>query len=81
MNRTINERKAVRVIGLSSLGNYLSLFLLLGGLHKRIFIMFAIGIITYMITMIYLFLGAYSLGWEYKRMDTEDDANVSGAEE
>lgn len=77
MNRTINERKAFRWIVLSLLGNYLSMFMLLIGSRESWFILFTIGIIVYMATLMFLLWGAYSLGWEYKTCFIRDSKQGS----
>jgi len=76
MNKTINEKKALRIVSYSPLVNYLSLFMLLVGMHKQIWALFALGIVCWIVSLFTLFWGAYSLGWEYKRLSLEDDAPV-----
>ncbi len=71
-NRTINERKALRGISLSLIGNYVSLYLMFGGLLNSLYVLFGIGIAAYFITLMFLFWHTYSLGWEYKRCEVRD---------
>ncbi len=81
MNRTINEKKALKIITLSFPLNFISLFLMLLGLREEFIIIYALGIGGYAFTLMLLYYGAYSLGWEYKRISLEDDALVSGEEQ
>lgn len=76
MNRTINERKAGKIISLSLLLNFISLFFMLQGIRGNMIIIFTLGLVGWYTTLMGLFYGAYSLGWEYKRMDLNDAYEV-----
>lgn len=72
MNRTINERKAVRNISIYGIVNYISIFILIETARDPTIFFGAIGVISYIVSMLGLSYNCYSLGWEYKRISMND---------
>ena len=74
MNRTINERKALKGI-LISLGINMIGFGLFGyteRVESIIGVVISLGL--YSLSLLFFGYNCYSLGWEYKRINLEDDA-------
>lgn len=73
---TINERKSINKMLLGFMGIIVSTLLMLSGFDKELFLMYMVGVILQIFSIVFIFLSGYGLGWEYKRIDLEDALEV-----
>lgn len=75
MIRTINEKKATRLIFVGFIINYLSIFILGWSIRKPMLLLGAIGVGGYFVGLMLLCYNFYSLGWEYKKIDLDSQTS------
>jgi len=81
MKRTINERKAGFRMIWSALFIYICLMLMLISARKGLPIIGMISFFAFIFFMFMFWFSGYSLGWEYKRISSQNRSNANNKKE